>query len=574
MIKTFNFKGHYLIKESLISILFLVFLSFCNQVDAAPGSVEKKFPSNLKTCTGAAFDGKLLWLADHSLDVLVAVEPSTGKELRRIKSPGYRPAGLAFDGQQLWNVDTSTAQLYRIRTNDALTTRVIPSPVAVPHALAFDGKNLWVSDDATRAIHQVDPEDGTTISEIPFPSKSVDGLAFDGKYLWAADRLSDQLYAIDVPSAQVVATLPAPGPYSSGLAFIKNRLIVTDYQTDEVYLISTDDTTHVIKTDPKVEWVVFTSQLRNFGPDTVPSAQLLLAIPGKTIGQDLLEGPVFEPKGFLTKTDQWNQRVAVFNFNDLRPGKWATVKMTVKVRAWSVHHVIYPHKVYGLGKIPPAIRKRYLKDESKYLIHNPVIRAAVKEAVGRERNPYWIARKIYGYIHKKMHYEMLGGWDVAPKVLKRGSGSCSEYSFVFIAMCRAAGLPARYSGSLVVRRDDASYDDVFHRWVEVYLPPYGWIPVDPSRGDKPTEAQRADSFGHLYHDFLVTTHGGGASDLMDWNYNSNFRYTCAGRCKVETESIAEWSPENPGKTNQVLQKPATRDEQIFNPQETESCGSP
>lgn len=39
-----------------------------------------------------------------------------------------------------------------------------------------------------------------------------------------------------------------------------------------------------------------------------------------------------------------------------------------------------------------------------------------------------------------------------------------------IAMCGAAGLPARYVGALVVRGDDASLDYVFHRWVEVYLP--------------------------------------------------------------------------------------------------------
>ena len=127
----------------------------------------------------------------------------------------------------------------------------------------------------------------------------------------------------------------------------------------------------------------------------------------------------------------------------------------------------------------------------------------------------------------------------------RGSGSCSEYSFVFISMCRAAGLPARYVGALVVRKDDASYDDVFHRWAEVYLPPFGWVPVDASRGDKPSQAERADAFGHLTPDFLITTEGGGDSKLLQWYYNSNHRYSCQGRCRVEAESIAEWSPEDP-----------------------------
>ena len=174
----------------------------------------------------------------------------------------------------------------------------------------------------------------------------------------------------------------------------------------------------------------------------------------------------------------------------------------------------------------------------------------MSEAVGTEKNPYWIARGILRYIHRKMHYERIGGWDVAPKVLDRGSGSCSEYSYVMISMCRAAGLPARYVGSLVVRRDEASYDDVFHRWVEVYLPGIGWVPVDPSRGDKPTELERADAFGKVTAHFLVTTEGGGGSELLGWNYNYNERYACKGRCRVEVEPIAEWSPEPPAGVEQ------------------------
>ena len=141
-----------------------------------------------------------------------------------------------------------------------------------------------------------------------------------------------------------------------------------------------------------------------------------------------------------------------------------------------------------------------------------------------------------------MEYELAGGWNIAPTVLDRGNGSCSEYSFVYISMCRAAGLPTRYVGSLVIRGDDASYDDVFHRWVEVYLPNYGWLPVDPSGGDSKWPAYRADSFGYLNNRFLITTSGGGGSEYLEWGYNANERWTSQGRCKVVVENFGEWSP--------------------------------
>jgi transglutaminase-like putative cysteine protease len=526
----------------------IIFFTLCispSSLNAFPGGVIRGLPAPGNNCTGLAFDGKNIWVADHALDELLAVDPRTGKVQKRFKSPGYRPAGLAFDGEQLWNVDVKEKKIYRIGLKDGLVTRTIPAPIDRPRALAFDGRALWVSDDKTRTIHRVDPRDGTTIREVPFPSKSVDGLAFDGRYLWVTDRLADRLFAVHLPTGEVLVTLKSPGPHPTGLGWNGKELISVDYQSDRISIIRRDDKKFLIEEDPRDAWVVFTHQVRNFGPDPLPELDVYLAVPRDLQTQRLLSPPEFEPKPAELLADQWGQKVARFTFKNVAATGVATVRMKVHLVSKTVHWVIYPERVKSLWKIPADVRRRYLVDTLKYDVKNPVIQKAVKEAVGAERNPYWIARKIYRYIHKKMHYEMVGGWDVAPKLLQRGSGSCSEYSYVFISMCRAAGLPARYVGSLVVRKDDASYDDVYHRWVEVYLPPYGWVPVDPSRGDKSTEAERADSFGHLYRDFLITTHGGGGSTLLDWNYNYNQRFTCKGRCKVDVESIAEWSREDP-----------------------------
>lgn len=88
-------------------------------------------------------------------------------------------------------------------------------------------------------------------------------------------------------------------------------------------------------------------------------------------------------------------------------------------------------------------------------------------------------------------------------------------------MCRASGIPARYVGSVVVRGDTASMNNVFHRWVEVYLPGYGWIPVDSSGGDKAAPRDQADRFGALSNRFCITTQSGEGSTTLGWTYNSN-----------------------------------------------------
>jgi transglutaminase-like putative cysteine protease len=170
------------------------------------------------------------------------------------------------------------------------------------------------------------------------------------------------------------------------------------------------------------------------------------------------------------------------------------------------------------------------------------MRDTVRRIVGDEKNPYWIARRIYDFIIDSLEYEMIGGWDVPEVVLKRGSGSCSEYTYSFVALCRAAGLPARYQGSIVVRGDDASIDEAFHRWAQIYLPNYGWIPVDANRGDAKTPADQCRGIGELSNRFLITTHGGGGSEYLSWGYNSHSDYQTDGYCKIEQDNFGFWAP--------------------------------
>ena len=217
--------------------------------------------------------------------------------------------------------------------------------------------------------------------------------------------------------------------------------------------------------------------------------------------------------------------------------------MTARISA--IRYLIRPEETGTLDDIPAEVRKTYTADGERYRINTPYIAETIKTVVGGEKNPYWVARKIYNYLMEKIDYEMVGGWDVPEVVLKRGKGSCSESTFAFVALCRAAGLPARYQGSVVVRGDDASIDDAFHRWAEIYLPNYGWVPVDASRGKAKAAADAARGFGELSNRYLITTVGGGGSEYLEWGYNSLAKYKATGYCKVEEETYAFWEPLKP-----------------------------
>jgi sugar lactone lactonase YvrE len=529
-------------------ITSLLFIAFYYSVLAYPGKIIKSFEAPGQYITGITFDGKNLWVSDRKADKIYCINPDNGKVVNSISSPAYWPVGLAFDGQYLWNADSKggipmsenyAGMIYKIDPADGTIVHQLVSPSPVPKDLTWDGKYLWLVDDRYDILVQFDSKDGTTIKEFMSPASNPSGLTFDGTYLWVSDCVTNEIYMVNPENGTVLMTIDAPDKNSCGLAFDGKNLWNTDRNNSKIYCLVHNDEELYITKNPKKSVIRYTHLTSNFGPGTVKSLDVYFAIPENRINQKLLKETQYSIKPEFIK-DKWGQDIAHFQTKNLKSGEQCEIIETIYAETYEVRYFIFPDKVGSLNEIPQDIKDKYLVNDTKYEFDHPVIQSALKESVGNEKNPYWIARKIYDYLILKMYYEMTGGWNTAPTVLARGNGSCSEYSFVYISMCRAAGLPARYVGSIVQRGQLVAMDDVFHRWVEVYLPNYGWIPVDPSGGDQTSPAAQARYFGYLGNRFLITTQSGGGSEYLDWQYNSNVYHTCSPKTFVVHEYFGDW----------------------------------
>lgn len=66
-------------------------------------------------------------------------------------------------------------------------------------------------------------------------------------------------------------------------------------------------------------------------------------------------------------------------------------------------------------------------------------------------------------------------------LLNRPGGKCTDIHSVFVALCRAAGIPAReIFGIRLGKKPGQDISTWQHCWAEFYLPGYDWVPVDPA----------------------------------------------------------------------------------------------
>jgi transglutaminase-like putative cysteine protease len=219
-------------------------------------------------------------------------------------------------------------------------------------------------------------------------------------------------------------------------------------------------------------------------PDT-EKLIVTLPIPPNTDSQKILTWEV-SPPPVRTIYSRYGYRFLEFELGPGYVGEKLSVRYEADVDLSRIRYEIDPNMVGYLKDIPEQIRKDYTADGEYYKINSPAIKKAAAEAVGKETNPYLMALKIWQYVRGKLHYKMDGRKQPADRVLRMGQGSCTEYSFLMIALCRASGIPARFTAGSVARLQKhrtKAVDEAFHKIIEIYIPNYGWIPVESSGGN-------------------------------------------------------------------------------------------
>jgi len=125
-----------------------------------------------------------------------------------------------------------------------------------------------------------------------------------------------------------------------------------------------------------------------------------------------------------------------------------------------------------------------LKPESLIQSDAPEIRRMAKEVVGDEKNSYRAAKKLLDWTYRYVEKAYVPAVSNALEVLKTHRGDCGEHAVLFVALARAAGIPARPVVGITYWPPGNGFG--YHAWAEIYVGQ--WIAVDPTQDSMHADA--------------------------------------------------------------------------------------
>jgi len=167
-----------------------------------------------------------------------------------------------------------------------------------------------------------------------------------------------------------------------------------------------------------------------------------------------------------------------FYWNNLKIDEEQTfsLELDYHVLSFSIHYLVNSGIVENYDTSSETYKK-YVEAEELIESNNSRIILLAHNLTKNIDNSHEKAVRIYDFVRRHIHYEEQDEERGALWALENGVGDCSEYSYLFVALCRAAEIPARIQAGFVFHRPSETLEDG-HMWAEYYLENYGWIPVD------------------------------------------------------------------------------------------------
>lgn len=265
--------------------------------------------------------------------------------------------------------------------------------------------------------------------------------------------------------------------------------------------------------------------LRNEGPSIASKMVLRVALITTQDPYQTLVSTNIRPGGYRTIEDEYGNPFAEFEFMGVDVDEEVSAKIT--------YHVAVNKLRYNLGSCEGQVPERFLEPEMWVESNAVEIVDLANQLTQDKRDTCQKATAIYNWIGDNIVYTGYCGEDRgALFALLNQGGDCTEFTDLMIALCRAAGIPARFLDG--VTPPDPSVPTEKHNWAEVYLAGTGWVPMDPTWGR--SKGKREQYFACMSPDHIIVSKGRNLTLLGGYHYFSYWR----AEQKIEVSNVSSW----------------------------------
>jgi transglutaminase-like putative cysteine protease len=152
-----------------------------------------------------------------------------------------------------------------------------------------------------------------------------------------------------------------------------------------------------------------------------------------------------------------------------------------------------------LRKMAPYID--YLKQE--YFEKSDLLNKIVLSKKRDDDTPYQTSLNFCRYVFE--HFDYIPGITTVETTLDEiwnlKAGVCQDFAHILLVMLRMINIPARYvSGYICPNKSGMRGEGATHAWVEVYIPGYGWLGLDPTNNCVANETHVRLAVGRSFTD--------------------------------------------------------------------------
>jgi transglutaminase-like putative cysteine protease len=215
-----------------------------------------------------------------------------------------------------------------------------------------------------------------------------------------------------------------------------------------------------------------------------------IALPSDTPGYQKIIQKSLLPAPASIRVDSDGNYLARYNLRPLE-------KRNVIWEGWAA--LYYPDRDFGTDKLtalPPELVSKYTGSQKYWETEAIEIKAEAAQLADSKLSVAEILRQIYTFVTGKLSYDFqklesgeLVRLGALAALSQTDKAVCMEYTDLFIALARTAGIPAREVNGFAYTADDTNRPlslrvegDVLHAWPQVYIPGPGWTMVDPTWG--------------------------------------------------------------------------------------------